>query len=325
MTKGSESSSPTKRKIAAEKPTHDKSTSATWSAFSERLIAALQSLEAGQWLIIQKQGEPDWVQYAAEGNYKYRAETKSNHYRELDQELSLEQQESLCRIGWREPTGSGAISTPANDPHGSPNYWLDLTLPVNASKLVSVTITTFTDVFGVSEPEGLLYEAFFSNGDSLSLPQLGLKPLITTRDNSRNPQLRAQLLGIIKELTGIGTFAYDADDDIGPINFGRITAFARLVEDEPYVRFYCPILDDAEQNPALLERLNELNCVYGHLHFCLLNGCVMGVSDVLIAPFLTSYVAHGLGNFLQICEEFGSELREEFDCYTPSNQRLVTH
>ena len=116
MPKGSESASTTKRKITGEKPTHVNSP--TWASFSDRLIGALQSLEAGQWLIIQKQGTPDWVQFAAEGNGKYRAEAKSNFYRELDQELSLEQQVSLSRIGWKQPTGTGSESTAANDPHG---------------------------------------------------------------------------------------------------------------------------------------------------------------------------------------------------------------
>lgn len=325
MPKGSESASPKKRKFADKKPILETSTSPAWVAFAERLIGALQGLEAGQWLIIQKLGVSDWVQYAAEGQGKFRVETKSNHYRELDQELTLEQQESLSRIGWREPTGTGAFSTPENDPHGSPNYYLDLTLPRNANKLTTVTIATFTDVFGVVEPDGLAYEAFHPNGDSLSLRQIGLKPLITTRNNSQNPYLRSQLLGIIKELTCIDTFAYDADDDIGPINFGCVTAFARLVEDEPYLRLYAPVLDNVDESPELFSRINELNCTYGFLHLCILNECVTVVSDILIAPFLTRYVAQGLANFLQLADQFASELREEFGCYTPSNQRLVTH
>lgn len=325
MPKGSESAATTKRKIADKKQPLDRTTSSAWSAFSDRLIAALQGLEAGQWLIIQKQVESDWVQYAAEGQGKFRVETKSNWYRELDQELSLEQQECLCQIGWREPTGSGAISTPANDPHGSPNYWLDLRLPIDASKLVNVTVATFTDALGVAEPDGLVYEAFYSCGDSLSLPNLGLKPLITTRANSQNPQLRSQLLGIIKELTCIDTFAYDADNDIGPISYGCVSAFARLVEDQPYLRLYAPVLDHVDQSPELLSRINELNCTHGFLHLCVLNDCLTVVSDILIAPFLTRYVAQGLANFMQLADQFASELREEFGCYSPSNQRLVTH
>src|ERR1035437_1251838 len=127
MTKSTDSAATKKRKVAVEKPILNTTTSPAWVSFSERLIGALQSLEAGQWLIIQKQGVSDWVQYAAEGNGKFRMETKSNFYRELDEELTLEQQELLSRIGWREPTG--ADSTPASDPQGSPNYFLDLTLP----------------------------------------------------------------------------------------------------------------------------------------------------------------------------------------------------
>ena len=308
---------------AKSQTTHEASTE--WTSFSERLVTALQSLEAGQWLIIQKQGVPDWVQYAAEGQGKFRVETKSNWYRELDEELSLEQQECLSRIGWRQPTGTGAESTPDCDPHGSPNYWLDLTLPRNAKKLIDVTVKTLIDVFCVVVPDGLEYEGYYASGDSLSIPQLGLQPLITTRENSQNPQLRAQLLGIIKELTCIDTFAYDADGDIGPISYGCVTAFARLVEDEPYVRLYAPVLDEVQESQELLSRINELNCTHGFLHLCILNDCLTVVSDVLIAPFLTRYVAQGLANFLQLADEFSSELREEFGCYTPSSQRLFTH
>jgi hypothetical protein len=325
MPKGSDSASTSKRKKADRQPSFHRATSPAWMSFSKRLITALQKLEVGQWLIIQKQGALDWVQYAVEGSGKLRVETKSNHYRNLEQELSLEQQEVLSRIGWLLPSGSGAFSTPPNDPYGSPNYWLDLTLPVQASTLVNVTVATFTDVYRVSEPDGLLYEAFFPTGDSLSLPDLGLKPLITTRDNSQNPQLRSQLLEIIKEITETSTFAYDSDGDIGPIRFGCVNAFVRLVEDQPYMRLYAPVLDDVDQSPELLSRINELNCSHGFLHLCVLNDCLTVVSDVLIAPFLTRYVAQGLGNFLQLADEFASELREEFGCYTPSNQRLVTH
>lgn len=314
-----------KRKNAGKKPHIEASTSPAWVSFSECLIGALQSLEAGQWLIIQKQGIPDWVQFAAEGNGKYRAETKSNWFRELDQELTLEQQELLSRIGWRTPTGTGSESTPASDPLGSPNYFLDLSLPRHGSKLVNVTVATFTDVLGVAEPDGLVYEAFYASGDSLSLPQLGLKPLISEHDNSQNPQLRLQLLGIVKELTGIDTFEFDDVGDLGPIKFGCVTAFVRLVENEPYLRLYAPVLDDVDQSPELLSRINELNCTHGFLHLCILNDCVTIVSDILIAPFLVSYVAYGMGNFLQLSDQFASELREEFGCYTPSNQRLVTH
>ncbi len=190
---------------------------------------------------------------------------------------------------------------------------------------MNVTVGTFADVYGVTEPEGLVYEAFYSSGDSLSLPDLGLKPLITTRINSQNPQLRSQLLEIIKEITETSTFTYDADGDIGPLRFRCVNAFVRLVQDQPYMRLYAPVLDNVDQSPELLSRINELNCCHGFLHLCILNDCLVVVSDVLIAPFLTRYVAQGLRNFLQLANEFASELREEFDCYTPSNQRLITH
>jgi hypothetical protein len=132
-------------------------------------------------------------------------------------------------------------------------------------------------------------------------------------------------LGIIKELTGIDTFEFDQFGDVGPINFGCVTAFARLDEDQPYLRLYAPVLDDVDQSPELLSYINMLNCTHGFLHLCIMNDCVTIVSDILITPFLTGYVAHGMGNYLQLADEFAAELREEFGCYTPSNQRLLTH
>jgi hypothetical protein len=95
-----------------------------------------------------------------------------------------------------------------------------------------------------------------------------------------------------------------------------------LVEGSPYVRFYAPIVDDLEESPELLRRLNELNCVHGHLHFCLLNNSVTCVSDVLVSPFQIGYVGVGLSNFLQIAEELGNELLVEFGSGSNSQEQF---
>ncbi len=323
MPKGSKSASTTKRKSAGKTPRIEASTSPAWVPFSERLIGALQSLVVGQWLVLQKQGELDWVQYAAESAGRFRVETKSNWYREPDQELNATQIQRLNQIGWNSPTGSALSSTPQDDPDGSPNFWLDLTLSGDAETLISVTERTFTEVLCVAEPDDLLYEAYYASGDSLSLPDLGLKPLIAKRDTSQNPQLRNQLKAIIHEMTGLTSLDFDEVDDLGPIKFGEFSAYLRLVESDPYFRIYCPIIDNAESTLPLLEKINSLNCAFGHLHFCLLNESITCVSDVLIAPFNTSYVTHGVANFLQVCEELGTEIREEFDCYKPSSLHLT--
>ncbi len=286
--------------------------SVAWKPFCKKLIAVLKDLQEDQWLILQKKNSNEWIQFISEGSFGLRLETKSNAYREDDQQLSEEQVARLLEIGWHSPTNSPEASTPTRDPDGSPNHYSDFRLPLKAKAITALTIRTFTEVLAVSHPGMLQYEAFSRDGTSLLIPELGLIPVICSNDASENPKLSEQLLGAITELTGVGGWSFDDQGDIGPIGYGSIKAFARIVEESPYVRFYVPAVEDVEETPQLLSKLNTLNCVHGHMHMCLMNNCIMAVSDVLVSPFSINYVAAALGNFLQVADEFAIELVAEF-------------
>ncbi len=277
-----------------------------------KLVAVLKERETGDLLTLQAKDSGEWIQVAVESR-SFRIEVKSNYFREDDQQLSFKQVIGLAAIGWSAPSGTPEQSTPESDIAGSPNFFMDLRVPLRLKALETVIARTFVEVFGVSSPDALDYEAFDAEGNSLCLPVLGLEPVVDSLDSNLNPKLPQLVLDVVRELTGIHALKWDDEGDIGGITLGGIVAYIRLVEDRPYLRIYTPLLMEAYGSPALLEKLNELNTVNGFMHLCLMpNGCVMAVSDVLVSPFVTSHVANSLGNFLQIADEYATEIVAEF-------------
>ena len=301
-----------------------KKSAPAWASFINTLITVLGDLEQGQLLTLQVQSSREWVQFAPQGK-TIRVECKSNHFRQDDEQLTVAQIVTLAAIGWKAPTGTPEAATPESDIDGSPNFFADLRVPLKVKDVTALVARTFAKVFAADHPSALVYEAFESDGDTLPLPQLGLKPLLVDADAPPNPKLPQKLLETIAEVTGIQDLCWDADGDAGPICIGTIEAFARVVEGGQYVRFYVPVTDAVEQTPELLTRMNELNCVYGHVHVCHLNGAIAVVSDVLVNPFNVNYVASGLGYFLQVADTFSIELLEEFGTKSTSTQQRLWH
>lgn len=280
-------------------------------SFSERLISTLQNLEAGQWLVLQKaNSQSEWIQFVCQGKAGFRLETKSNWFRGDDEQLSTEQTDGLLLRGWLPPTGSDQESDPISDPHGSPNFFVQLPVKLSQKKLSSLVAQTFIDVLAVNEPDGLMYEAFESSGTPLYIADLGLKSAANSTDE--NPELCKAVLALVKEITSIPDLCWDADSDIGPIGFGGIRTYVRIVEGGRYLRFYSPLMNGAYETLALLSKLNELNTVAGFMHLCLNGDCVMSVADVPASPLTTAHIAQVLANFMQVSDEFATELVAEF-------------
>jgi hypothetical protein len=67
------------------------------------------------------------------------------------------------------------------------------------------------------------------------------------------------------------------------------------------------------ESPSLLAKINDLNCSNGFMHLCHMpNGCVMSVCDVMVVPFITSYVYTALENFVKITSDQATELISVF-------------
>ena len=286
--------------------------SEAWTPFAQKLGAVLEKLVEDEILILSLKRSNLFIQFVSQGSFGMRSETVSNYYRDDAQQLDQQQTADLTDIGWQTPTRNPDESTPETDPDGSSNFFFDAIVPWQGMNLANVTVRTLVQVLKVSHPGFLEYDAFDSNGQSLPLPSLGLKRQIASDDGEKDGALPQLLLETIKELTGIDDWQFDEDGDIGGIRYGSVSTYARLIDDRPYVRFYATLIRDLEETQALFMRINELNGDNGHLHFVVKNGAVTALSDVLVTPFVTSHVAHALGNFCQTVDEVNDTLQAEF-------------
>jgi hypothetical protein len=305
-------SSGKKNKTETTQLTSPKNTSSAWPPFVEKLAGVLGRLEEDQFLILTSKRSQEFVQFAGQGSYGMRVEGMSNYYRDDAHQLNDVQIAALVDAGWNAPTKDPTASTPNNDPDGSPNFYLDAELPIDFLAVAGLAVSTLVDVFDVSHPGYLEYKAFSSDGNSIIFSSLGLKREIEDVDSDQKSKLPERLLETVRELTNIDSWEFDEDGDIGGIEFGCVTSFVRCLENLGYIHMHAVVCRDVEPTLALLQRVNELNFENGHLHLFVRNNVVVAVSDVLAVPFVSSIIAHGLGNFCQIADELSVILNAEF-------------
>jgi len=146
---------------------------AEWDQFAHELSRALRSLQAGHYLIIEMKGDPYYVQFAAGGSLGMRAEAVSNGH--LDSEkLSDKACARLLQLGWNAPT---IMPDRINDVRGSkgrgsPNFFLDIEVPVPYSSVANLAVNTLRQVFLATHPGQLRYTAFAKQGGSIEFPSL---------------------------------------------------------------------------------------------------------------------------------------------------------
>jgi len=244
-----------------------------------------------------------------QGFFGIRIETISNYFRHEANQLTQKQIACLLDIGWNRPTGSQIHGTPECDPDGSPNYYQDFSNPVDFDALAGMAGRTFIEVIKISHPGFLEYECFDGAGNSISVPELGLKRAGAVSQKEALPQL---LIDTITEVTGISDWAFDEDGILSGITFGSATTHIHLLKDEKYVRLCSIILEDVKESLSLLARLNELNTENGYMHVFFKNGTVVALSDVQVVPFVNNHLVNALGNFCQVADGFFDTLNAEF-------------
>ena len=67
--------------------------------------------------------------------------------------------------------------------------------------------------------------------------------------------------------------------------------FVRVLDAPPCVRMFSPVLEDVEADDRLLGRLNELNAEIRFARFFVLEGRVIVVAEMFVAPFVAEHVA----------------------------------
>lgn len=257
----------------------------------------------------------------APGAFGMRAETTCNSYLAKTEQLNEQQMSTLIDAGWHDPTGTPTDATPERDPDGSPNFFVDFSAPVSFEAVANLAVRTIAEILRVPYPGSLQYEAFDTDGKKILLPELGLK-LAKQPPRAENPQdLPQLLLATLKETTGISDLSFDNDRDIG-IRSGSALAFARLIDDPPYVRIYSPILRDVEERDGIFARLNDVNANETLMRFIFRNGVIYGVADIVAVPFVSAHVAQAFKHVCAVADGMDSLLQEEFGGRTAFDESM---
>jgi hypothetical protein len=285
--------------------------SVAWPPFAQKLAATLEKLAEDQYLILSVKRSNRFVQFAGQGSFGMRVETTSNSYLSKEEQLNERQLAALIEIGWHEPTGTPANSTPERDPDGSPNFFMEFPAPVSCEAVANLAVRTFTEILRLPHPGNLEYEAFDEDTGAMALPELGLRLAVRTPQTDDQEDLATALLATLRETTELPNLEYDDDGDIGLRN-GSAKVFVRLIREPLCVRIYSPLLQDVEENPDILVRLNDINANQPLMRFVYRNGIIFGVTDIVAAPFVSAHVAQAFEHFCAIADGMDNLLQAEF-------------
>ena len=75
---------------------------------------------------------------------------------------------------------------------GSPNFYLDVAMPVPYGEISALAVETLRGPFAVRHPGELQYEGYSDRATSIRFPQLGIKRRISV--------LRSEISGAVQEL-----------------------------------------------------------------------------------------------------------------------------
>ena len=292
-----------------------------WTAFAQNLAKVLEGLQEDQYLILAVKQSNLFIQFAGQGLHGLRMETTSNNYLEQSEQLTEQQIALLLENGWKTPTRPPETA-PEDDPEGSPNYFINIPLPVAYKSVAGLVVHTLDTIFRATHPGWLIYDAFDSDRNSLAFPTLGVKRRVRPADQDPD-QVRQLLLATVQEFTGMPGLAVDQDGDIA-LQVGTAIVFIRYQADPPLVRLHSPLVSRLEASPALLARLNELNKHGGYLHFFIDQDRVIAVADVHSAPFIADHVVRALKAFCDIVDDVDDLIAYEFGGETTFKERMVS-
>ncbi len=283
---------------------------AHWHGFANALGKTLAQMAEDQFLILLCKGSSRFVQFATQ-HKNIRVEASSNYFLSGRDALSAKDIKALRRLGWLPPTGTPAQATPERDPDGSPNFFLEVTLPVDFTQLATLLIKTLSAVMGVPHEGYLAYTAFGVNGGGdVSYPNLGIKREVTD-PNLRMDELAERLLSVLQEASGCTTLAFDDDGDV-VLNMAGQRCQVSLVGQPPMVRFLMPLMAGISSSKKLLEQLNQLNLSDPSVCHVWSSNAVFAVQDIPAWPLQAQHVAASLDLFSETTAKSALWLQSEF-------------
>ena len=144
-----------------------------WKRFTGDLALCLADLSEDEFLVLSSKRVNYYIQFAAQGQFGMRAEATSNAYVEpAEAAPSTQAYATMGQLGWKFPTGD---PNSAPDPDGSPNFFVDLSSPVDFGSLAELAVHTFRRVYHIHHPGQLQYKSFSSTGTEVRFPTLRIK------------------------------------------------------------------------------------------------------------------------------------------------------
>jgi len=284
--------------------------SVAWPPFEQKLAATIGSLEEDQFLILSVKHSNKYVQFAAQGSFGMRLETTSSSYLPILEHLNEQQISSLIDVGWYDPTGRPSKSTPGLDPDGSPNFFVEFSVPVSFKAVANLAVHTMTEILCVPHPGFLEYDAFDADGNEITLPGLGLKQTEPTPQDGSEGGLAKQLLKMLRNLTHIDDLDFDEN---GCLNFraGNLPMFVAIADSPSYIRVGSPIHSVHVETANVLALLNHINASIPIVHFFLRDETVYGVVDIPAFPFVAEHIVHAIGQIHKAAEGISKMLLEK--------------
>jgi hypothetical protein len=255
-----------------------------------------------------------FVQFAAQGSHGLRAEVSSNSVLPADHRLDTASVARLTELGWKPPTGTLENSTPERDPDGSPNFFMELPVPVDFSDLAARTIDTLVEVLGVPYPGALWYQAFDGEGSALVFPTLQLtnEPREAPTPVKESAETAHQkLLQAVRHLLDSDEVDLDSDGGI-TVRLGSAEIHARVLSDPLRIRIWSPVLTALPDSTAILRAVNELNArlPFGRLLF--IGETVIAAEDVRADSFDFDQVIGAISHLGELAESIGREMQARF-------------
>lgn len=303
-----------------------------WSAWGEKLASCLARLKEDQFLIISTKRGNHYIQFVGQGAFGMRMETSSNEYLAKSEKLSASQISALLAAGWHKPTAKplrkSTAANPVQGPIGSPNFFRDVSAPVQTRDVAEFTVLTFAEILGIPHPGFLHYRSFENEVGPLDLPELGLKRAREVTGDKQGWDLRELLLDTMREATGLAGLEYDEDGDI-QVGHGNAALFVSIGERMSYVRIHALLLDGVEERPGLYERLNELNAHSTMLRFAYRNEVLSAIADIDVEHhFSKKQVAQVFHYCARVADDMSASLQAEFGgnaSFTKPEVALVRH
>ena len=145
-----------------------------WDRLTNNLAACLADLLEDEFLVLSSKSANHFVQFAAQGQFGMRIEATSNVYVAPPAAvLSADAYSAMAKLGWKSPTG--VPGSEPNDPDGSPNFFLDLALPVDFRRVAAMAVKTLREVYRIQHPGQLQYKCFSGSVIEIRFPTLRLK------------------------------------------------------------------------------------------------------------------------------------------------------